>query len=169
MNRFLVFLLMLALAAAVTVTAFISSAQAERVLVSRVKDGDTFELTSHKTFGLASSIRVRGIDTPEHDALAKCPREREAGMRAMAFTRALIAESGGVVWIDRIGRDKYNGRFLARVRVRIGAQRIDLAEALTAADLAQPYSGEGSKPDWCPAVANGAPVDLLPADFTRKE
>jgi micrococcal nuclease len=96
-----------------------SIALAGKERVSRVKDGDTVELVGHRVFGTATSIRLRGVDTPEHDFQAKCEAERAAGLRALALTTDLIAKSGGLIWIKHISRDKYGGRFVADVRVRI--------------------------------------------------
>lgn len=117
--------------------------------VARVKDGDTFELARHRIFGTATSIRVLNIDTPEHDHMAKCEAERLHGIKAMEFAADLVSRAGGIVTLSRVKRDKYGGRFNARVTMKINGVAVDWAAAMTSAGLALPYTGQGAKPDWC--------------------
>jgi endonuclease YncB( thermonuclease family) len=64
---------------------------------------------------------------------------------ASLATAALAARlaTGGVTLSD-VGRDKYGGRVVARVRDAGGR---DVAAALAAAGLVRPYAGR--RPDWC--------------------
>lgn len=146
-------------------------ALAERLQVSRVKDGDTFEIVGKTQFGLATSIRVFGIDTPESAMpSAKCEAEREHGDKAKAAARNLIAASGNMVWTTgAVKRDKYNGRYLATVWLRINGRRVNYASALIKAGLALPYAPDAQghliKPDWCAILAAKAPANLIPPGF----
>lgn len=126
-----------------------SPALAASEKVARVKDGDTFELLNRRVFNTATSIRVLGIDTPEHDHLAKCEAERLHGIAALKYAESLVARAGSVVNLTKIKRDKFGGRFNARVTMKIDGRRVDWATEMMAAGFARPYSGEGPKPDWC--------------------
>jgi endonuclease YncB( thermonuclease family) len=147
-------------------------ADAAREGVTKVKDCDTFEIAGHTTFGLATSIRVLGIDCPEsHLPPAKCPEERDHGLKAADYAKELVARSGGLVWTSgRVKRDKYNGRYLFKVWLRIDGQRVSWARAMIEAGYARDYIEDGdgklTKPDWCKILATpGQPVDLLPGGF----
>ena len=145
-----------------------SPAYAAKEQVARVKDADTFEIVGKRTFGLPTSIRVLGIDTPEsHIPPAKCTAERDHGLLATLYAESLVARSGGFVWTSgRAKRDKYNGRYLFKVRLLIDGAKVDWARAMVEAGFARDY-GEGgdgrlTKPDWCAILAPpGEPVDLL--------
>jgi endonuclease YncB( thermonuclease family) len=110
-----------------------------------VADGDTIRSSVKLPCPLCRvSVRIRGIDTPESNYLAKCPKERAMGLEAKAFLiewaskhEAMMARN--VVW------DKYGGRIVADVElagVSVGQEMINRG-------LARPYNGTGSKPNWC--------------------
>lgn len=145
----------------------IQPAHAGKERVARVKDGDTFELVAHRTFGFATSIRVFGIDTPEHDYRAKCPEEKAHGLLALTRANELVDGSGGLVWIKVIQRDKFGGRFDAKVKVRSGDKKIDWAQTMISEGFAVPYHGEDKAKvaDWCAILAPKVPVNILPLGF----
>lgn len=143
-----------------------SPAAAARKHVSRVKDGDTFEIVENKTFGLSSSIRVLGIDTPESEMPpAKCHVEAEMGKAATAYANELVARSGGLVWTSGAAKRDPYGRYLFKVYLRIDGKRVGWAEAMIEAGFALPYvrtkDANGRrilvKPDWCSILAQGKP------------
>lgn len=106
--------------------------------VTRVVDGDTLHLTCQ---GALHKVRLLGFDTPEvfHPG---CAAERQAGERASAVMRGLVA-SGPVTSVRFEGRDRY-GRDLGVVE--IGGR--DVAGVMLGSGLARPYQG-GRHPDWC--------------------
>jgi endonuclease YncB( thermonuclease family) len=115
--------------------------------VTRVKDGDTFEIAADwSPYDLVWSVRVRGIDTPEKGHLARCAVERQRAAKAVAFTKKLLSESENQVWLREVQHDKYGGRIVSTV---ILADGTNLADHLLAAQLAKPYNGSGPKPNWC--------------------
>jgi endonuclease YncB( thermonuclease family) len=133
--------------------------------VVRVIDGDTFVLAAKwSPYPLTWQVRILDIDTPEKGHLAKCPAEAEASKRASAFTSNLIARSGSKVRLNDVSHDKYGGRLDAHVTVTIGKKRADLGTLLIVAGLAQPYTGQGPKPDWCAILS--APINLIPEGTT---
>ena len=143
-----------------------SAAMARPERVSRVKDGDTFELVRHRVFGNPTAIRVIGVDTPEHDWRAKCPLEKQHGIDALKFATEMLAAAQNTVWLGkRKTPDKYGGRYNAKVTLLIGGQRVDWAAALIANGYGLPYDGEGKKPDWCGILAARAQeAQTLPID-----
>jgi micrococcal nuclease len=118
------------------------------ITVTRVKDGDTFEIAAPwSPFPkLEWSVRVLGIDTPEKGYLAKCQREKDRALQASDMARDLIAKSGNEVTLSRVKHDKYGGRFDADVTLKDGTS---YAKALLDAGLAKQYNGNGPKPNWC--------------------
>ena len=117
-------------------------------VVEGVIDGDTLKVRAHIWLGqeVAVHVRLAGVDAPEMSGA--CARERALAERARAFVaRRLIsaAEDGPRVRLREVRYGKYAGRVVARVETVAG---LDLATALLAAGLAQPYDG-GKRPDWC--------------------
>lgn len=90
------------------------------------------------------SIRIRGIDTPEKGARAKCMLEASRAVEASKLTRSLIGSNTTMV-VKNPAWDKYGGRINGEVV--IGGK--DVGQELIAKGLAQPYTGRGPKPDWC--------------------
>lgn len=112
-------------------------------------DGDTFHanldlgfgiiLAAYNTAGKAVlSCRVLGIDTPELGT-SQGPAAKAAAER--------LCPPGTAVMITSHGWDKYGGRFDGVVTLPDGS---DLAVAMIATGLAQPYTGKGPKPPWPP-------------------
>ena len=92
--------------------------KAEWVWVQRVIDGDTF-VTSDST-----TIRVRGIDTPE----TKHPTIGEEPGGAAATQLAKFFLEGNYVWLDGNSKDKY-GRRLANVTLAGGTSYVDVVRS----------------------------------------
>lgn len=118
------------------------------VTVTGVHDGDTFAIdTPWMEFKeLRFFVRVRGVDTPESGAKARCRSERERADIATNRTRELIAQSGGVVELRDVRHDKYGGRLNAQVYLLDGR---NLADVLISEGLARPYDGKGIRKGWC--------------------
>ncbi len=122
--------------------------------LERVVDGDTVKVVLHLYPGLEQrvSLRLKGINTPEHRPRFKCHRpdgckalkqcEKEAARQATAFTHDFLNGRRLVV------RKVSNGKYAGRVTGHITADGKDLAEALVAAGHARPYKG-GKRGWWC--------------------
>ncbi|WP_395646699.1 thermonuclease family protein [Terricaulis sp.] len=105
----------------------------------RVIDGDTIEDQAADV-----TYRLENIDTPETGPRARCTAERDAGARATARVRMLIASAQSFD-IRPTGRIDRYGRTIAFVRVD-GA---DLGETLISQGLARPWRGR--REPWCAA------------------
>lgn len=126
--------------------AALSAHAADMVLPIRgVADGDTIKTVVKLPCPLCNvSIRILGIDTPESNHLAKCPKEKDLGMKAKMFVVDLT--KGQETMIARnVKWDKYGGRIDAYVEIN----GVDVGKALIEVGLARPYTGEGPKSDWC--------------------
>ena len=88
-------------------------------------------------------IRIKGMDTPEKNHLAKCPEEKELGLKAKAFLEEM-AKGHTRMKVENYEWDKWGGRIAADVK--IGGKSVK--DALLEAGLAKPYDG-GTKPNWC--------------------
>lgn len=101
--------------------------------VTRVIDGDTFEILIELGFGVTQKFHVRldGIDTPEVST--------EKGRMAREYVRNLV-ENKHVVVIDQ-GSEKY-GRARASIELPSGQ---DLAEYLIENKIGIEYHGEKKK------------------------
>ncbi len=101
--------------------------------VTRVIDGDTFEVLIELGFGVTQKFKVRldGIDTPETST--------QKGMAAKEFVRNLI-ENKYVTLTDE-GSEKY-GRARASVELPDGK---DLTEYLIESKIGIEYHGEKKK------------------------
>ena len=82
-----------------------------------------------------------GTAPESRGAVSAC--EREAGLKAKAFSERFLRERPGQLTLSVAGPDKY-GRMLGRARM--GTE--DLGSALLAAGLARPYTG-GRRAPWC--------------------
>jgi endonuclease YncB( thermonuclease family) len=111
--------------------------------VLRVLDGDTFEARVRLWPGLAitTSVRLRGIDTPE--LRARCETERERAEAARESLHRILAE--GDVGIAHVILDKYGGRVVADASTHATP---DVAAALIDSGAARRYSG-GRRAGWC--------------------
>ena len=112
--------------------------------VLSVVDGDTIKVyIPNIPEELRTSVRVKGIDTPEKTPRAKCSQENARGYEATFYTMNLIDGSKEVIFTN-ISWDKYGGRILADVYI----DGESLAEKLIKAELAREYHGEKKK-GWC--------------------
>jgi endonuclease YncB( thermonuclease family) len=124
--------------------AIILSANIYQARVVRIVDGDTLrvEIMIWDEQTVNTSIRLRGVDTPEKRG--KCPRERELALQAEAAL-AEILPVDSVITLSRVSRDKFGGRFDADVQSAAG--RDPVADLITA-NLARPYAG-AKRLSWC--------------------
>jgi len=110
--------------------------------ITRVIDGDTVQID--ETFhNLPIAIRILGIDTPEKEKRAACPKEAKLGEEATEFTKNKVKEAKQIEckfhkW------DKYGGRVLGNVII----DGKDLGQELIKAGLAREYFGDKKK-SWC--------------------
>jgi micrococcal nuclease len=110
-----------------------------------VTDGDTIRSSIQVACPLCNVyIRIRGIDTPESNYLAKCPLEKERGLAAKKYLQTMF-EGKKEFMARNIAWDKYGGRILGDVE--IDGKKV--ADEMIKAGHAKPYSGRGRKPDWC--------------------
>ncbi len=111
-----------------------------------VVDGDTLqtEVKSLPTPLNHVLIRIRGIDTPESNYLAKCEREKYLGLEAKRYLTNLVSQRSKMT-ITNYKYDKYGGRIVADVRIK----GIDIGKKMIELGYARPYNGTGSKSDWC--------------------
>ena len=119
--------------------------------IVRVVDGDTFKTRLQVWFGqeMTTSVRVRGFDAPE--IKGKCAEESKAAQEATKMLREILAS--GPVTLHDIGPDKYFGRVVASVRVKLSDGReTDVAQMMIAAGMGRPYNG-GTRGGWCEKVA----------------
>lgn len=113
--------------------------------ILEVTDGDTIKSFVNLPCPLCLvSIRIIGIDTPEKTWRGKCDKERELGEKATEFVKNIVGKNK-VMTVHNVKWDKYGGRIDGDVEV----DGRDISKALIAAGLAQPYTGQGDKPEWC--------------------
>lgn len=110
-----------------------------------VADGDTIRTSLKLPCPLcAASVRIRDIDTPESNHLAKCPAEKAKGLEAKAFLINLI--TGQETMMARnVKWDKYGGRIDAIVEIN----GVNVGNLMISKGFAKPYTGAGPKPNWC--------------------
>ena len=111
--------------------------------VTKIRDGDTLEVTAHIWIGVRMevAIRIDGIDTPE--VRGKCQREKDMAAQASALMNTLITKP--MVTLFDIKNDMYAGRALARV---VTADGTDVGKEMIRQGLARPYNGD-TKQTWC--------------------
>jgi micrococcal nuclease len=104
--------------------------------VIRIIDGDTIEVDAHPWPGHAVrvSVRLRGIDTPEHRS--RCADQRAMALLARDELERLVTGFQTVELINVSG-GKYYGRVLADIR----AGSRDVAAAMLESGLARAYQG----------------------------
>jgi len=116
--------------------------------IVKIVDGDTIKiiLAPLKDYPPLDkvSIRILGIDTPEHDWRAKCLLERELGIKAKQHVIDLVGDSKRIK-VTNYKWDKYGGRIDGTVSVN----GIDIGQSLIDNKLAKPYTGKGPKFNWC--------------------
>jgi len=126
-----------------TLGALCAAEASAQLLVTRVVDGDTYELSDGRR------VRLIGVDTPELHASAKLERDAERtgrdartiqalGEAASRYAKQLMTGREVVLEFDPANaatghRDRY-GRTLAYVWVVRGSQRLFMANARTIAD-----------------------------------
>jgi endonuclease YncB( thermonuclease family) len=117
----------------------------------RVVDGDTLiaEVQVYPQVIIRTSVRLRGIDTPE-SRRPKCEAERRLGLKAKRFVKKVvpISDSFLKMRLKRLKLGKYAGRVLADVEIKRGKEWIDLARLLQYNRLGRKYFG-GKKGNWC--------------------
>ena len=110
----------------------------------RIIDGDTFQTIFTLPSPLNNiKIRIRDIDVPESNYLAKCEEEKEKGRKATEYLKYILIDSQFVT-LTQITWDKYGGRVTATVHyngINIGQEMINSGHAVF-------YDG-GKKPKWC--------------------
>jgi len=119
--------------------------------IVRIVDGDTFKARVQIWFGqeITTSVRVRGYDAPE--IKGKCAEESNAAQEATGMLREILAS--GPVTLHNIGPDKYFGRVVASVHVKLkDGVDTDVAQMMIAAGMGRPYNG-GTRGGWCEKVA----------------
>ncbi len=107
--------------------------------ITKVIDGDTVKARCSDT--AVANLRLMGFDAPEVYR-ARCPAELDRGRDATARLRAEIA-AAKAIHIEMQGRDRYR-----RILARLFLDGRDVADIMTGADLAVPYSG-GRRINWC--------------------
>jgi endonuclease YncB( thermonuclease family) len=116
------------------------------VVVERVLDGDTFEVTLqgvHPLFGDRARVRLLGVNAGETRG-ARCAAERQAGIEAKAILESRLGTARRVDLLD-VSRDNF-GRLLARVV----AGEVDMGELLVSEGAAVRWDGRGDRPvPWC--------------------
>ena len=112
--------------------------------VVRTYDGDTLtaDVSIWPGITIRTSIRIRGIDTPE--LRARCDEERTMAVAARDLLRRLVADAGHAVQIV----DPEHGMYAGRVVAGVEAGGIDVAAALLDSGLARVYDG-GRRQGWC--------------------
>lgn len=125
------------------------------VEVLSVTDGDTFNaevsVFPYPRLKLETKVRVRGTDTPETGWRAKCPEERELGARAKAAAVSWLAKHSMSLVLSEVGKGKWAGRIVARIK---NADGVSLRDHLESQGLARYYSGKGARSSWCQAEPN---------------
>ena len=119
--------------------------------VLQIIDGDTFKARLQIWFGqeITTSIRVRGFDAPE--VKGKCADETKAAAEATQMLRDILGS--GPVTLHDIGPDKYFGRVVASVHVKLkDGVETDVAQMMITAGMGRPYNG-GTRGGWCEKVA----------------
>jgi micrococcal nuclease len=111
--------------------------------VQRVIDGDTIVVVAPVWVGIAvtTSVRLRGIDTPELHG--RCPREKALAAQAKQY---LEGKTTAQVRLTNVEGDKFFGRVEADVATV--PDGLDLSEAMLKSGLARAYDG-GKRDDWC--------------------
>jgi len=120
---------------------FVGLNDGDKALVIKVYDGDTLTIGwTHSNRNVRSSLRIRGIDTPE----LRSKSEEEKQMASVARSRLEEATMKKVVTLISPGLDKY-GRFLCDLSTE------DITSIsqymLQAKDICHEYDG-GKRQPW---------------------
>lgn len=114
--------------------------------ILRVIDGDTYEISAPwlpPELGTTISIRVLGIDTPEHGFRAKCRSEAQKSDQGIAFVTGQFLAARQIT-VKMKHWDKFGGRVDGDVLV----DGVSIGALLIAQGFARPYDG-GAKQSWC--------------------
>ena len=111
--------------------------------VTRIIDGDTFDVRAQIWVGhyIETRVRLTGLDTPE--IRGKCDSERQQARAAQDRLKHLIADKE--IILENIENGKYAGRVLAAARTSGG---LDIKDTLIAEGFARAYDG-GKRLGWC--------------------
>jgi micrococcal nuclease len=111
--------------------------------VQKVIDGDTIVVVAPVWVGIAvtTSVRLRGIDTPELHG--RCPQEKDLAAQAK---QVLEGKTTAQVRLTNVEGDKFYGRVEADVATV--PDGLDLSAAMLKSGLARAYDG-GKRGDWC--------------------
>lgn len=112
--------------------------------VTRVIDGDTFEVDAMFYPPELGKIKIRvlGIDTPEKNPRAKCDYENRLAQGAHRF--AVVKLNKKTVTIKNIKQDKYGTRIVADVYI----DGKSFADTMIKQGFAVKYDGR-TKKSWC--------------------
>ena len=119
--------------------------------VTRVVDGDTFDVVANVWLGqwVAARVRIRNIDAPElnhkctGDVLAT-ERAKRIAHRAQRYLDGLFRNEAGMIKLWNVSqKEDPFGRIVADVTV----DGMDLAAILVKAGIAK--TTQGSRADWC--------------------
>lgn len=122
--------------------------------VIKVTDGDTISINIGLDIPDALgklSVRLRGIDTPELGAKAKCLKESKLALQAKKLLEANIKPKDEILLLDPKW-DKYGGRIIADVLFATdqdAKQWQQIGPKLIWHKLAVPYNGHGERHNWC--------------------
>jgi endonuclease YncB( thermonuclease family) len=120
--------------------------------VVEITDADTMKLELYywPQHTITTSVRLKGVDTPELDD-AKCLKEKLLSEEAKSSIEQKLPVGSWVVVSD-VSFDKYGGRYVADVR-RWRSDRLSSInkELLSNSRWAVVYNGEKKVHDWCVA------------------
>ncbi len=118
-----------------------------RAEIVRVIDGDTIVVEARPWPGqiVETSVRIRGVDTPE--LRSSCDAERQAAAIARDYVISLLHE-GETVQLRQIAGDKYFGRVVADVAL---PDERDLSSLLLEGGFAVSYDGGRKQAFPCPS------------------
>ena len=121
--------------------------------VVSVYDGDTLTVNAYPRpqMTIRTSVRVKGIDTPEING--QCEAEKQRANLARDVAKEMVGERVILqnieldkrIVLQNVQLGKYAGRVVADVILEDGRS---LADILITADLARPYDG-GTREGWC--------------------
>ncbi|MBB4122532.1 thermonuclease family protein [Martelella radicis] len=118
-----------------------------RAEIVRIIDGDTIVVEARPWPGqiVETSVRIRGVDTPE--LRSSCEAERQAASIAKDYVVSLLRE-GETVQLRQIAGDKYFGRVVADVGL---PDDRDLSSLLLEGGFAVSYDGGRKQAFVCPS------------------
>lgn len=111
--------------------------------VLSVYDGDTITVSAEPwpRVTVTTSVRIKGVDTPE--IRGDCDKERHLAQDARAFVIEWLSEHPNAVIVG-----PHLGKYAGRIVAYICDDNENLSDALIAESLARPYDG-GTRESWC--------------------